>query len=90
VIPAPLLRADLHDEIRVLVVGVEHHVDARNAVRDRLLDVDVLSRGQRVCCDPGVREVGRADEHGVDVVAVEHTAIVADHLELLRQRAIGA
>ena len=60
VIPAPLLRADLHDEIRILVVGVEHHVDARDVVRDRLLDVDVLAGGERVGRDLGVREVGRA------------------------------
>ena len=90
VIPAPLLRADLHDEIRILVVGVEHHVDARDVVRNRLLDVDVLAGGERVRRDPGVREVGRADEHRVDVVAVEHTAIVADDVERLRERAIGA
>ena len=90
VIPAPLLRADLHDEIRILVVGVEHHVDARDVVRNRLLDVDVLAGGERVGRDPGVREVGRADEHRVDVVAVEHTAIVADDVERLGERAIGA
>ena len=90
VIPAPLLRADLHDEIRILVVGVEHHVDARDVVRNRLLDEDVLARGERVGRDPGVREVGRADEHRVDVVAVEHTAIVADDVERLRERTIGA
>ena len=90
VIPAPLLRADLDDQVRILVVGVEHHVDARDVVRNRLLDVDVLAGGERVGRDPGVREVGRADEHRVDVVAVEHTTIVADDVERLGERAIGA
>ena len=90
VIPAALLRADLHHEVRVPVVGVEHHVDARDVVRNRLLDVDVLAGGQCVHRDLGVREVGRADEHRVDVVAVEHTTIVADDLDLLGERSIGA
>ncbi len=88
-IPAPLLRADLHDEIRILVVGVEHHVDARDVVRNRLLDEHVLARGECIGRDPGVREVGRANEHRVDVVPVEHTAIVADDVERLGERTIA-
>ncbi len=88
VIPAPLLRADLHDEIRILVIGVEHHVDARDVVRNRLLDEHVLARGECVGRDPGMREVGRANEHRVDVVPVEHTAIVADDVERLGERTI--
>src|SRR4026208_1613658 len=36
-----------------------------------------------------MREVGGADEHGVDVLAVEYAAIVADDVELLGKWTIG-
>ena len=83
VIPAPLLGADLDHTIRVLV-RVVHRVDARDRVRRGLLDVHVLARGDRVHHDRRVRKIGRADEHGVDVVAIENAAVVGDHLQFER------
>ena len=50
----------------------------------RLLDVDVLAGGERVHRDRRVGEVGRADEHRVDVVAIEDAAVIGDHLQLER------
>ena len=53
-----------------------------DVVRSRLLDVDVLAGGDRVDRSAGVRVVGRADEHRVDVLAVEDAPVVADDVEL--------
>ena len=51
-------------------------------VRGGLLDVDVLAGGDGVDHLLAVPVVGRGDEHGVDVLAIEDAAVVADDIEL--------
>src|SRR5262249_3535345 len=50
--------------------------------RQRLLDVDVLARVAGVDHLQGVPVVGRRDDHGVDILALEQPAIVAKLLRL--------
>ena len=83
VIPAALLRADLND-LRALLIGVEHGIDAGNAVRRRLLAVDVLPGGDGVDGDRAVGMIGRRDQDGVNVLAIQDAAVIDDGLELER------
>ena len=53
-----------------------------DGVRRRLLDVDVLAGRDRVDRLLAVPVIGRGDEHGVDVLAIEDAAVVADDVEL--------
>ena len=66
----PLLHSDLHDPLE-LVLRVQDGLALFRPVRQRLLDVDVLVGGQRVHGHRDVPVVGAADQHGVDVLAVE-------------------
>ncbi len=71
---APLLRADLHDAL-VLVLGLDDRRALGQIVRQRLLDVDVLAGRAGVDGHRHVPVVGRADQHGVDVLAVEQLVV---------------
>ena len=75
VVIAPLLGADLHDAARLLGDPAEH-LALVDRQRQRLLAVDVLARLHGVDADLGVPVVGRADDDGVDVLAVEELAVV--------------
>ena len=72
---AALLRAHLDDAV-VRRAAFDHHAAFADRQRERLLDVDVLAglaghdRRQRMPV------IGRADDDGIDVVAVEHAAEV--------------
>ena len=71
-----LLRAGLHDAL-VLACGGDHRAAFGDGVRQRLFAVDVLARLARAHGLQGVPMVGRADDHGVDVLAFEQLAEVA-------------
>ena len=69
------LRADLHDT-PVLAGGVEHGVALAHVPADRFLAIHVgagLHRGDRVQRVPMVR---RTDQHNVEVLLLEHLAVV--------------
>ena len=55
-----------------------------------LLAVDVLAGVQRVDGDARVPVVGRGDDHGVDVLARQHLAIVARGEEVVAADFLGA
>src|SRR5581483_7433390 len=65
------LRADLHDPVRFL-----YHIVGANQLahihRQRLLDINVLAGLNRLNEHGAVLEVGRADDHGVDILARQH------------------
>jgi hypothetical protein len=75
VVIAALLGADLHDAARLLGDPAER-LALVDRQRQRLLAVDVLARLHGVDADLGVPVVGRADDDGVDVLAVEELAVV--------------
>ena len=77
VLPAPLLGAGLHDLLRRLD-HLDHLRALGNRVRDRLLDVDVLSGRHGVERHGLVPVIGRADHDGVDLAIVEDAAVVCD------------
>ena len=55
----------------LLVLGLDDRAPFAQVMRQRLLDVHVLARLARVDGDRHVPVIRRADEHGVDVLAVE-------------------
>ncbi len=75
VVVAPLLGADLDDPAGLLgdLAELLALVDGQ---RQRLLAVDVLARPHGVDADLGVPVVGRADDDGVDILAIEELAVV--------------
>ena len=75
VVVAPLLRADLHDAVGLLG-DLAELLPLVDRERERLLAVDVLAGLHGVDADLGVPVVGRADDDGVDVLAVEDLAVV--------------
>ena len=80
-VPAPLLCARLHD----LLGGFHrprHLLALLEGVGDRLLQEDVLARGQRVEGHPLVPVVRGADEHGVHVLVVEDLPVVGHRRRL--------
>ena len=72
---AALLHADLHDAA-VLVLRVDDGRPFGQVVRERLFDIHVLAGGAGVDRHRHVPMVGRGDQHGVDVLAVQQLAIV--------------
>ena len=79
VLRRPLLGADRHDLV-VLPRGGDHRLALGDVVADGLLAVDVLAGHHGVDRRQGVPVVGRGDDDGVDVLAVEQLAIVLDGL----------
>ena len=81
VVFAPLLRADVQD-----LAGLFHHLADLLAFvdgqRQWLLALHVFAGLQRVDDDLRVPVIGRADGHHVDVVAIQHLAIVRVDLAL--------
>ena len=75
VVVAPLLGADL-DHALGLLGDLAELLPLVDRQGQRLLAVDVLARLHGVDADLGVPVVGRADDHGVDVLAVEELAVV--------------
>ena len=73
---AALLRAHLDDAI-VAARGVDHDAALADGERERLFDVDVLARLARHDRRQRVPVIGRADDHRVDVLAIEDAAEVA-------------
>ena len=57
------------------LIGIERH---------RLLQINMLAGGYSLCCDDGMRVVGRCNHHGIGLVEhfVEHLAIVVVGLGL--------
>ena len=74
---APLLRADEEHLVLVLLAGVADELVFFERERERLLAEDVLAGLQGLDGDLHVPVVGRDDAHHVDVLAIEHLAIVA-------------
>ena len=70
----------------VLPRGLDHRLALGDVVADRLLDVHVLARLAGVDRRQGVPVVGRGDDHGVDVLGVEHLAVVAHGRRLVAPR----
>ena len=70
------LRADLHDAL-VLARRGEHRLAFDDVDADRLLDVDVGPGLDGRDHRQRVPVVGRADQHDVEVLLLEHLAIVA-------------
>ena len=86
---AAALRADLHDAL-VLAGGGEHRLALDHVHADRLLHVDVgpgLDGGDH---RQGVPVVGRADQDDVEVLLLEHLAVVAVGPRLLLRRSAAA
>ena len=82
---AAALRADLHDPL-VLARGGQHRLALDHVDADRLLHVDVgpgLDGGDH---RQGVPVVGRGDQHDVEVLLLEHLAVVAVGPRLLLRR----
>ena len=74
---AALLLADLDDPVRVLPWRRRAtSLRLGERVRERLLDVDVLARVEGIGQHLDVPVVGAGDDHGLDVLVVEHLAIV--------------
>ena len=80
-IPASLLRADLHDLLAFLIRG-EHRIDPGDRVGGRLLDVDVLPGGHGIDHLLAVPVIRGGNQHRVDVAAIENTAIVSVDLKV--------
>ena len=74
---AALLRADEEDLVVVLLAGVADQLVFFQRQRQRLLAEDVLAGLQGLDGDLHVPVVGRDDAHHVDVLALEHLAVVA-------------
>ena len=74
---APLLRADDEHPVVVLLAGVADQLVLFERERQRLLAEDVLAGLQGLDGDLHVPVVGRDDAHHVDVLAIEHLAVVA-------------
>ena len=73
---AAALRADLHHAI-VFARRGEHRLAFRDIDADRLLAIDIRAGLHRLDHRQRVPMVGRADEHDVEVLLLEHLAIVA-------------
>ena len=73
---APLLRAHLDDAV-VAAGRVDHHPPFADGERERLFDVDVLARLAGQHGRDRVPVIRRADDHRVDVLAIEDAAEVA-------------
>ncbi len=71
----PLLRTDL-DDARMLVLGVDDRRSFGEIMRQRLLDVDILAGGAGVHGHGHMPMIGRADEYGLNVLAIEHFLVV--------------
>ena len=77
-----MLRADLQNDV-VLADGPDELPPFTDRVGQRLLDVNVFSGLGRVDRDQGVRVVGSADGHEVDIVAGQHLAVIGVGLNLV-------
>ena len=73
---ASLLRAD-HEQLVRLLAGVADQLVLFERERQRLLAKDVLAGLQGLDGDFDVPMVGRDDAHHVDIVALQHLAIIA-------------
>ena len=82
--PTPLLHADLHDLF--CAVHRPHNALAfRDVVSQRLLDVYILSGGERVMQHVYMPMVRGADHDGVEIFAIEQFAIVGIHVGARRR-----
>ncbi len=79
VLAGALLHAHLADAV-VDARGLDDGRAFLDLQRERLLDVDVLARIQRVDGDGGVPVVGHADQHGIHFLHLEQLAMVAEGL----------
>ncbi len=72
---APLLHADLHDAL-VIVLRIDHGLSFGEVVRERLLNVNVFPGRAGIDGHRHVPMVGRADQYGVDIFAIENLAVL--------------
>src|SRR4030095_5079810 len=77
-----LLRAALYDAF-VMLRGVGHPAAFADEERHRLFDVNVLARAARQYRQQRMPVVGSRNDHGVNVLAVEHPAKILEALGLL-------
>ena len=85
-----LLAADLKDAL-VLPHGLGHQAAFADGDRHRLLGIDILARLAGVDADQRPPVFGRGRDDGVDILAVEHFAIVLDgHAVVLLGGCLGA
>ena len=82
---AAALRADLHDPL-VLAGRGQHGLALDHVHADRLLHVDVGAGLDGRDHRQGVPVVGRGDQHDVEVLLLEHLAVVAVGARLLLRR----
>ncbi len=86
--PASLLETDLDDAL-----GRAYRGDDRFALFQRMSDglfaISILARLQRIRQHPHVPMVGRGDDHGIHVLAVEQRAMVAVFLGVRGMRGFG-
>ena len=74
--PELTLRADLHDALEA-AGGGDHRLALEHVAADRLLHVDVGVRFHRGDGGQRVPVIGSADEHDIELVVLEHLAIIA-------------
>ena len=79
------LRADLHDAL-VLARRREHRLALDDVDADRLLHVDVGAGLHRLDHRQRVPVIRRGDEHDVEVLLLQHLAVVAVGARLLLRR----
>ena len=72
---ATLLRADLHNALVLILRGDDRGAFAQ-FVRQRLLDIHVLSRRTRIHGERHVQMVGRSDDHRIDVASREQVVVI--------------
>src|SRR4029077_4764790 len=71
----PLLGADLHHAF-CLLGDLTELFSLVNCQRERLFAVDIFAGAHGVDADLGMPVVGRADDDGVDILAVNQLAVV--------------
>ena len=75
--PTSLLHAGLHHALR-FGDGLQQRLAFLDAVRDRLLDVDVFARAHRVDSHGDVPVIGRADHDRIDIGLFQQLAVIGE------------
>lgn len=66
------------DDALVFSCGMHHRQPFRHIMRGGLLTIHMLARFTGVNRDAGVPVVGRGDNHGVDIFALQQASVVRD------------